>query len=834
MRKPARKKKGAKGGPGDPEMAATGPAVRKPCPQDPSALNKAEMVAGGLGLYKNSSNRNPKMKNPLYAAGRALLKRSDDYGSTMEPRQQMLTAAADPMHPPTPDQYQDIAQMPLQWPPPGPTEPHAPNSVNGIPDPSQCAAGCGDPALGGGNPILEQAGLAEKLSHYASCCKGGKKKKGAKGPRQGITELPLRKKASVGGGVAKRPSVADDALALLGGTGAGIGGVLGAGAGIGGVLGAAGAPQGYGYQGAARGALKGGGTGLGIGLGGAAGMLAADSLPPGTSPLAALGLAGTGAAAGGYLGHGIGSWLGGNPGMDEQREKEREAKTAMYRAGASLFTKAAGPFGLRGGRRGGMSGVYHPMQMGQPNAPGAGGPAMPNACGPAGCMPGQKPPMAQNNMMPNTTGPGGSLPPPPPAPAAQAGTAGAFAGKPATPPIDMSPGGNPGPKPSQAPLDRSQPGLAGPPPPPSPQTPPAQPTGAAGAIHANSAWGGKPPAGAGGASGNWSGWDVGKMVNEPGGIGADPASGGLAAGGKPPVEPKPSTPPIDMSPGGNPGPMPDRPPLDMSDKPSDPPVDMSPQIPEPPSTPMEPPGSTDPTFEARNRANVAQRLKEGPTVEGGPNLEPGEEAPNIVATTAQREPEEAPAGPQEDQGQKMQDQLASVTTGPKSESDMTFGERAQLPDHQITAPRPDEVKDPAPDPGAAGTASGSPGGAPASPGAPPASKYNANHGAYWNQINSMDPNERAAGGWVQTPGGGWGRMPAGMTFDGGAKQAAPQAPKTGWQGNIYTGPSGSRYTENEMPAQALAARERAYQATLGKQGAAQLFKAGAALLRKPR
>lgn len=153
-------------------------------------MNKSLLLAGGLGLFKNA----------------------DEVGPTMEPRQQMLTAAADLMHPPRPAEYQQIADMPLEWPPPTPLPEKAPGSQSAIPDPSAGAVETGPE-----NPLLQAAGLAEKLSWYPGCHKGAKKRgakggkkrgakcgpgctKGARGPRKGITELPFRKKGSVGGG----------------------------------------------------------------------------------------------------------------------------------------------------------------------------------------------------------------------------------------------------------------------------------------------------------------------------------------------------------------------------------------------------------------------------------------------------------------------------------------------------------------------------------------------------------------------------------------------------------------------------------------------------------
>ena len=203
MRYQIQRKRGAKGGPGDPEQAASGPALRKPNHpknQEPAEMNKACLVAGGLGLFKTGEI---------------------NLGTAMEPRQQMMNAAAELMHPPTPEQYQDIADMPLEWPPPTPCEPRAPGSVNGQPDPSQ-----GSVDTGMDNPLLQMSGLAQKMSWYTGCGRDGKikaKRKGAKAmpgrgfkggksgpcckggkagskPARGITEVPFRKASSVGGG----------------------------------------------------------------------------------------------------------------------------------------------------------------------------------------------------------------------------------------------------------------------------------------------------------------------------------------------------------------------------------------------------------------------------------------------------------------------------------------------------------------------------------------------------------------------------------------------------------------------------------------------------------
>lgn len=341
MAKIKRKTKGAKGLPGDPEVAvaAPGPAMRKPNPQEPSEMNKAHLQAGGIGLFKNAD---------------------EEYHPALEPRQEMLQAAARLMHPPTPDQYQDIADMPLQWKPPTPSEPKAPGAVSGIPDPASAGG-----EMGEDNPILMAAGLEVTAgAHgayggYGGYGAKGAKKKGAKGkggknypgcgmkgaknypgckggagglPAEGITELPLHKKASVGGGEKR----AFGPLTWLGGG-----------------LGLARAPKGYAAQGAARGAVKGFGTEIGTGLGGAAGILAALALlrkPNGTgfgsytpgvgAGLTALGLIGTGALGGGYLGNQLGGWLAGNPGLEKQREAERSKAASLLKNASALYKVA--------------------------------------------------------------------------------------------------------------------------------------------------------------------------------------------------------------------------------------------------------------------------------------------------------------------------------------------------------------------------------------------------------------------------------------------------------------------------------------------------------------
>jgi len=167
-----------KADPGDPPgvAPAPGPAMRKPRARKSADKNKALMTTGSLGLYKNSD---------------------EQFHPTMEPRQQMLTAAANLLHPPTPSDYPDIQGMPLQWPAPTPLPPKAPGSVDAQPDPAQA---CGD--QGSGNVLLQAAGLLDKSGCYPGCYT--KKNRGAKGGKQppvkelkeGITETPFREKRS--------------------------------------------------------------------------------------------------------------------------------------------------------------------------------------------------------------------------------------------------------------------------------------------------------------------------------------------------------------------------------------------------------------------------------------------------------------------------------------------------------------------------------------------------------------------------------------------------------------------------------------------------------------